>query len=177
MKLRKLNLKNPVNPVQKQAALKKVSSSFWKIYKRVLKLAARHTPGYKIRLCLLKGAGYTIGNDVYIGEDLIIIDEIDEKGNLFVGDRVAIAERVTLVISSRPNFSRIAPFVPTAHGPITIGDDAWLGTGSIIFPNIRIGQGSVVGAGSVVTRDVPPFTIVAGAPAKPIRKVNYPQDK
>lgn len=149
----------------------------WKIYKRLLKLAARHTPGYKIRLCLLKAAGYTIGKDVYIGEDLIIIDEIDDKGNLFVGDRVAIAERVTLVISSRPNFSRIAPFVPTAHGPVTIEDDAWLGTGSIIFPNIRIGQGAVVGACSVVTRDVPPCTIVAGVPARYLKKFACPQDK
>ena len=147
----------------------------WKIYKRLLKLAARHTLGYKIRLGLLKAAGYTIGRDVYIGEDLIIIDEIDEKGNLFVGNRVAIAERVTLVISSRPNFSRIAPFVPTAHGPITIEDDAWLGTGSIIFPNTRIGQGAVVGAGSVVTRDVPPFTIVGGVPARHLKELAYPQ--
>lgn len=157
--------------------MKKVSSSFWKIHKRLLKLAARHTPGYKLRLGLLKVAGYTLGKDVYIGEDLIIIDELDERGYLHVGNRVAIAERVTLVISSRPNFSRIAPFVPSAHGPITIEDDAWLGTGCIIFPNIRIGQGAVVGAGSVVTRDVPPFTIVAGVPAKPIKKINYPQDK
>ena len=154
--------------------MKKTSSTFWKIHKRLLKLAARHSPGYKIRIGLLKGAGYTIGKDVYIGEDLIIIDELDEKGNLFVGNRVAIAERVTLVISSRPNFSRIAPFVPTAHGPITIEDDAWLGTGAIVMPNTTIGQGSVVGAAALVLEDVPPFTIVAGVPAKPIRKVNYP---
>jgi maltose O-acetyltransferase len=157
--------------------LKKVSSSFWKTHKRLLKLAARHTPGYKIRLYLLKKAGYTIGKDVYIGEDLIIIDELDEKGKLFVGKRVAIAERVTLVLSSRPNFSRIAPFVPTAHGPITIEDDAWLGTGAIVMPNVTIGQGALVGAASLVLVDVPPFTIVAGVPAKPIKKINYPQDK
>jgi maltose O-acetyltransferase len=156
--------------------LKKVFSTFWKIHKRLLKLAARHSPGYKIRIGLLKGAGYTIGKDVYIGEDLIIIDELDEKGNLFVGNRVAIAARVILVISSRPNFSRIASFVPTAHGPITIKDDAWLGTGAIVMPNTTIGQGSVIGAAALVLEDVPPFTIVAGVPAKPIRKVNYPQD-
>ena len=134
-------------------------------------------PGYKIRLASLKAAGYTMGKDVYIGEDLIIIDELDNRGYLHVGNRVAIAERVTLVISSRPNFSRIAPFVPTAHGPITIEDDAWLGTGAIVMPNITIGRGSVVGAAALVLEDVPPFTIVAGVPAKPLRRVNYPQDK
>lgn len=123
----------------------------------------------------MRAAGYTIGKDVYIGEDLIIIDELEEKGYLKVGDRVAIAERVTLVISSRPNFSRIAPYVSTAHGPIIIEDDAWLGTGSIIMPNIKIGQGAVVGAHSLVTKDVPPFTVVVGIPAKPLKKIEFPQ--
>ena len=149
---------------------------FWKIYKRILKLLAKQFPCYQIRRNLLKAAGYRIGKDVYIGEDLIIIDELEEKGNLHIGNRVAIAERVTLIISSRPNFSLIAPYVSTAHGPITIEEDAWLGTGSIIMPNIKIGTGAVVGAGSVVLKDVPPFTIVAGVPAKPINKVNYPQN-
>lgn len=118
----------------------------------------------------MRAAGYTIGKDVYIGEDLIIIDELNGRGHLNVGDRVAIAERVTLVISSRPNFSRISPYVPTAYGPIIIEDDAWLGTGAIVMPNITIGRGAVVGAGALVLRDVKPFTIVAGMPAKPIKK-------
>jgi len=126
---------------------------------------------------LLRAAGYSIGKDVYIGEDLIIIDDLEDRGYLHVGNRVAIAERVTLVIASRPNFSRTSPYVPTAHGPITIEDDAWLGTGAIVMPNVKIGQGAVVGAGSLVTKDVPPFIIVAGVPAKPFRKINCPYGK
>ncbi len=157
--------------------MRKISLIFWKIYKRLLKFLVKYMPGYQVRRGLLRAAGYTIGNDVYIGEDLIIIDELDDRGHLRVGERVAIAERVTLVIASRPNFSRITPYVSTVHGPITIEDDAWIGTGSIIMPNIKIGQGSVVGAGSVVTRDVSPFTIVAGVPAKFLKKVDYLQDK
>ncbi len=140
-------------------------------------MLSRHLPGYQIRRGLLRAAGYTIGKDVYVGEDLIIIDELEEAGYLHVGNRVAIAERVTLVISSRPNFSRIAPYVSTAHGPIIIEDDAWLGTGSIIMPNIKIGQGAVVGANSVVTKDVPPFTVVIGIPAKPLKTIDYPKFK
>lgn len=128
-------------------------------------------PGYRIRCGLLKMAGYRIGDRVYIGEDLIIIDELDDKGRLKIGDRVAIAERVTLVISSCANFSKIRPFVPDVHGHIDIDDDAWLGTGCIIFPDVRIGRGSVVGAGAVVTKSVPDFTVVAGIPAKPIKKI------
>ncbi|MBZ4646302.1 MAG: galactoside-O-acetyltransferase, partial [Clostridia bacterium] len=50
--------------------------------------------------------------------------------------------------------------------------DAWIGAGAIIMPDVHIGEGSVVGAGSVVTKDVGPFTIVAGVPARKIGDVN-----
>jgi maltose O-acetyltransferase len=141
-------------------------------YKRLLKLLAKHTPGYNVRCRLLRMAGYKIGGRVYIGEDLIIIDELDDRARVRIGDRVAIAPRVTLVVSSHPNFSRIQPFVKCVHGYIEIGDDAWLGTGCIILPDVRIGKGAVVGAGSVVTKDVPDFAVVAGVPAKPIKKLD-----
>lgn len=142
------------------------------ILKRLLKLIAKNIPGYKIRCRLLKMAGYIIGENVYIGEDLIIIDELDDFGLLKIGDRVAIAERVTFVISSNPNFSKLRSVILDKHGDIQIGDDAWLGTGCIVMPNIKIGKGAVVGAGSVVTKDVPDFSIVAGNPAKVIREID-----
>ena len=144
----------------------------WRVWKRLLKLLAKQMPGYTIRRQLFKMAGYKIGKRVYIGEDLIIIDELDDKGRVRVGNRVAIAERVTLIISSNANFSVLRRFMKDVHGYIQIGDDAWLGTGAIIFPNIRIGRGAVVGAGSVVTKDVPDFTVVVGVPAKAIKKID-----
>ena len=141
-------------------------------YKRLLKLLAKHTPGYNVRCRLLRMAGYKIGGQVYIGEDLIIIDELDDRARVRIGDRAAIAPRVTLVVSSHPNFSTIRPFVKCVHGYIEIGDDAWIGTGCIILPDVRIGKGAVVGAGSVVTKDVPDFAVVAGVPAKPLKKLD-----
>ena len=144
----------------------------WKVYKRLLKIFAKRMPGYVVRAKLLRMAGYKVGDQVYIGEDLIIIDELDDKRRVTIGDRVAIAERVTLVISSNPNFSRIRHSMKDLHGYITIENDAWLGTGCIIFPDVRIGKGAVVGAGSVVTKDVPDYTVVAGIPAKPIKKID-----
>ena len=149
----------------------------WRVYKRLLKLFAKQMPGYRIRRQLLRMAGYRIGEQVYIGEDLIIVDELDDRGRVWIGNRVAIAERVTLVISSNPNFSRIRPFMKDTHGRIEIEDDAWLGTGAIILPNIRIGTGAVVGAGSVVTKDVPDFTVVGGVPARTIRKIEVSRGK
>ena len=144
----------------------------WRVYKRLLKLFAKHVPAHRIRQQLLRMAGYKIGEKAYIGEDLIIVDELNDKGRVRIGNRVAVAERVTLVVSSNPNFSKIRPFVKDIHGFIEIGDDAWLGTGSIILPNVRIGIGAVVGAGSVVTKDVPDFTVVGGVPARVIKKID-----
>lgn len=149
----------------------------WRTWKRLLKLLAKQIPGYRIRGQLFKMAGYEIGQQVYIGEDLIIIDELDDKGRVRIGNRVAIAERVTLVISSNANFSKIRPFVKDVHGHIEIDDDAWLGTGCIILPDVRIGRGAVVGAGAVVTKDVPDFTVVGGVPAKPIKKIDVSKEK
>jgi acetyltransferase-like isoleucine patch superfamily enzyme len=56
-----------------------------------------------------------------------------------------------------------------SKGPIIIGDDVWLGTGVIVLSNVRIGDGAMVAAGSVVTKDVPPGAIAAGVPARVIR--------
>lgn len=143
----------------------------WKVLKKIFKIIAKYTPGNKVRCFFLRKAGYVIGEKVYIGEDLLIIDELDDRGRVKIGDRVAIAERVTLVISSYPNFSRIKSYVKNKHGMIEISDDAWLGTGSIILPDVKIGQGAVVGAGAVVMNDVADYTIVGGIPARELKKI------
>ena len=54
--------------------------------------------------------------------------------------------------------------------PVEVGDDCWIGINVVISPGVTVGRGCVIGANSVVTRDVPPYTVVAGAPAKPLRK-------
>lgn len=55
------------------------------------------------------------------------------------------------------------------HG-VTIGHDVWIGHGAIVLPGVTVGAGAVIGAGAVVTRDVAPYTIVGGSPARPIRR-------
>jgi len=144
------------------------------IIKKLLKFLTKHMPMYQLRSAMLRLCGYTVGKEVYVGEDLIIIDELSDQAMVSIGDRVAISPRVTLVVSSRPNFSRIAPHVQVKHGPITIENDVWLGTGVVVLPDITIGEGAVVGANSVVTKDIRPYTIVGGSPARLIRKVSVP---
>ncbi|MFB3924916.1 MAG: acyltransferase [Syntrophales bacterium] len=149
----------------------------WRFYKRLFKLTARHVPGFRVRRMFLKMAGYRIGKAVYIGEDLIIKDELDDRGMVIIGDRVSIAERVTLVTSSKANFSQYRAIMGELHSPIEIMDDAWLGTGCIVLPGVKIGRGAVVGAASLVTSDVPEFTVVAGIPAKQLRKIEIPESR
>ena len=140
------------------------------IKKKILKPLARFVPHSKLRIFLFRLSGYSIGRDVFIGEDLIISDELHDK-NVIIGDRASIAARVTIVTSSGPNSSRIRPYVNVVNGSVRIEQDAWIGAGSIILPNITIGKGAVVGAGAVVTKDVAPYTIVVGVPANVIKKL------
>lgn len=140
--------------------------------KKILKLLAKNLPGNGLRVKLLRSCGFQIGEDVYIAEGLIIAEILkDNRKKLIIGDRVAIAPRVTLLTSSDPNYSKIRPHVKCINGTIVIQEDAWVGTGAIIYPDVTIGNGAVVNAGAVVTKDVPSFTVVGGVPAKEIGKV------
>lgn len=144
------------------------------VIKRLMRILVKFMPGYRLRPAMLRACGCRVGQNVYVGEDLIIVDEPQDWGMITIGDRVAISPRVTLVVSSRPNASRIAPYVPVVHAPIVIGSDTWLGTGVVVLPGIAIGEGAVVGANSVVTRNVAPYTIVSGSPARVMREVEAP---
>ncbi len=140
--------------------------------KKALKLLAKNVPGAGLRVALLRACGFRIGKDVYIAEDLIVTEVLeDHSEKLVIGDRVAIGPRVTLITSSDPNNSVLGkpPFRPV-RGRIVLKSDAWIGAGAIILPNVTIGERAIVGAGAVVTRDVPDDTVVAGVPARPLRR-------
>jgi len=141
-------------------------------FKKILKILAKNAPWYKLRVVMLRMCGYSIGKDVYIGEDLVVCDELDESGNVIIEDRVSIAPRVTLITTSGPNLSRIRLYAKTVKGKIRIKKDAWIGAGAIILPDVTVGEGTIVGAGAVVIKDVPPYTLVAGVPAKIIKNLD-----
>lgn len=141
------------------------------VRKRLLKWVARWLPGFRLRISLLRACGFRIGRDVYVGEELLVIEELsDGSEKLVIGDRVAIAPRVTLVTASDANFSELMERIAPIRGRIVINDDAWIGTGAIILPNVTIGRAAIVGAGAVVTRDVPDGAVVAGVPARLVRR-------
>jgi acetyltransferase-like isoleucine patch superfamily enzyme len=114
-------------------------------------------------------SGITIGDQSLIGE----YNVIRGQGGVRIGHRVYTSPMVQILAVNHVFDDANRPFIDqgiTAMG-ITIEDDVWIGSGAIVTDGVTIGAGSVVAAGSVVTRDVPPRTLVAGSPAKPIRAV------
>jgi acetyltransferase-like isoleucine patch superfamily enzyme len=140
------------------------------VRKRVLKGAAKGFPLNAVRVRALRAAGYSVGRDVYIGTELHVTDLLfEDLCRLEIGDRVAIAQRVLVILSSDPNESRLRDWFPAIRGTVRIGDDAWIGAGAILLPNVTVGERAVVAAGAIVTSDVPPRTVVAGNPATFVR--------
>ena len=110
----------------------------------------------------------TIGKDTIIGERVTLDGRRQLQGSksyLKIGNHVDIASEV--MIWNSQHDLRQADFRPIEE-PVTIEDYVFIGPRAIILPGVTIGQGDVVAAGAVVTRDVPTKTIVAGVPAKPI---------
>jgi maltose O-acetyltransferase len=84
-----------------------------------------------------------------------------------IGNNVTLSARCMLIDSGLDYKSESRRHI---QGRIAIEDGVWVGAGAIILPNVRVGQGAVIGAGSVVTRDVPAGAVVAGNPARAISK-------
>ena len=147
-----------------------------RLRKKVLKRFARNAFFPGLRVQLLRWCGFQVGRDVYIADEFLVVEELADRDNLTLGDRVSIAPRVTIVTSSHPNNSRIRAFAPVGRGPVVIEADAWIGAGAVILPNVRIGRGAVVGANAVVTANVEPLHVVAGQPARTIQVLTPPQD-
>ncbi|AIQ18487.1 MULTISPECIES: sugar O-acetyltransferase [Paenibacillus] len=115
------------------------------------------------------GFNISMGHDVYINHDMIILDCNEVK----IGNDVFIGPRVGLYAANHAE----DPFERADKGvyskPITIGDRVWLGGDVKVTQGVTIGENSIVGAGSVVTKDIPPNVIAAGNPCKVIRPIKF----
>jgi acetyltransferase-like isoleucine patch superfamily enzyme len=123
----------------------------------------------------LPHSGIKIGQNSLIGEYCVIRGQ----GGVEIGNRVYTSPFTQIIAVNHVFDDPHRPFVDqgiTAQG-IVIEDDVWLGAGAIITDGVRVGRGSVVAAGAVVTKDVPPHTVVAGVPAKPVKKIEGPADE
>jgi acetyltransferase-like isoleucine patch superfamily enzyme len=117
----------------------------------------------------LPHAGITIGQDSLIGE----MNVIRGQGGVTIGNRVYTSPLVQIIAVNHVFDDPDLPFVDqgiTAEG-IIIEDDVWIGSGAVITDGVRVGQGAIIAAGAVVTRDVPPHTVVGGIPARTIKTI------
>ena len=126
-------------------------------------------PGLDIRPPILVeyGEQVSIGSDVFINYDFLVLG----AGRVTIGDRVLIGPGARLYTPNHPLDVKLRQEGWEIGLPITIEDNVWLGGSVIICPGVTIGRDSVVGAGSVVTKDVPPGVVVGGNPARVIRTV------
>lgn len=138
-----------------------------------MRFLVSYFPANSVRVMALRGCGFQVGNQVYIGPRLLLSTmNSDNSCRLIIGDRVSIGPGVTLVLSSDANHSRLTALFPPVRGSITLNQDAWIGTGVIILPNVEIGECAAIAAGAVVNRDIPGYTLAGGIPAKEIRKLS-----
>ena len=127
-----------------------------------------------------EGNNTFIGKNFYCGSGFTCLD----RGGVYIGDNVLIGPNVTIASHKHPLVAEqriVRPFKnsfdPNGRGeieivaPVSIGNNAWIASGSIICPGVTIGENAVVGAGSVVTKDIPDNVIAFGNPCKVIREI------
>ncbi|KIC69480.1 acetyltransferase [Pseudarthrobacter phenanthrenivorans] len=107
--------------------------------------------------------GIALGNNSIVGNDCFL----DGRLGLSIGDNVNIGGHVQIfTVGHDPQSDSFG----TKGGPVRVDDRAYVASRATVLPNVRIGEGAVVAAGAVVTKDVQPYTIVAGVPAVPVGK-------
>jgi len=125
--------------------------------------------GVVIKPPLAMDYGYqtSVGDGTFVNSGAVILD----VGRVTIGADVQIGPNVQLLTPTHPLEAELRRSGAEAAEPITIGDNVWLGGGVIVCPGVTIGRDSVVGAGSVVTRDLPPGALAVGNPAQVIRQL------
>lgn len=108
-----------------------------------------------------------VGDRVYANFGLTMVDD----GNIHIGSGVMLGPNVTLCTAGHPIDPALRARGLQFNADIRIGDNAWLGAGVIVCPGVTIGENTVVGAGSVVTRDLPPNVVAVGSPCRVLREI------
>lgn len=111
------------------------------------------------------------GKNLILGKNVFInaCCKFQDQGGITIGDGCLIGHNVTIAtLNHDPNPANRASIIPN---PVKIGSNVWIGSDSTILPGVEIGDGAIIGAGSIVTKNVPANTIAAGNPAKIIRKI------
>jgi len=142
------------------------------LWQKSLHILARFCIPGGLRQMLYRGMGITIGRHAFIGLDTWLDDQFPEL--ILIEDDVVISFRVIVVVhDDARRMDRIeAGQAEGTVAPVILKKGCYLGAGSIVLPGVTVGERAVVAAGAVVTRDVPPGTLVAGVPARVLKDVS-----
>lgn len=113
------------------------------------------------------GKNIKVGKNFFANYNLTILDVAE----VIIGDNVFIAPNVSIYTAGHPIHPKARNSMYEYGIPITIGDDCWIGGSVLICPGVNIGKGTVIGAGSVVTCDIPENVVAAGNPCRVLRKI------
>lgn len=108
------------------------------------------------------------GKNIYANFNLTMVDD----GHIYVGDYTMFAPSVIVATAGHPILPELRETVYQYNMPVHIGKNCWIGAGAIILPGVTIGDQVVVGAGSVVTKDLPSNVVAVGNPCRVIREIN-----
>lgn len=118
------------------------------------------------------GSRITLGDRVYANTGLTVIDDTF----VTIGSHVMLGPRVTISAATHPVDPELRRQAYQYDLPVTIEENVWVGAGATILPGVTIGKNSVIGAGSVVDRDIPPDVVAAGVPCRVLREIG-PRDR
>jgi acetyltransferase-like isoleucine patch superfamily enzyme len=110
-------------------------------------------------------ANVTIGRDCFVNHGCVL----DASAPIEIGDRVSLGQQVLMTTNTHEADAPERRGGALRATPIRVGDGAWVSARAMLLPGVTVGEGAIVAAGAVVTRDVAPHTLVAGVPARPVR--------
>ena len=108
------------------------------------------------------------GKGVYANFNLTLVDDT----HIFVGDYTMLGPNVVIATAGHPILPELRPLAYQYNMPVHIGKNCWLGAGVIVLPGVTIGDNTVIGAGSVVTKDIPANVVAVGNPCRVLREIN-----
>lgn len=157
-------------------SLAKPARLLWQAAYRRYAVRANVSLGRRVHLglgtVLWAPSALRLGDDVYVGKGCTIECDGRIGSGVLIGNRVGIVGRRDHDMHAVGVAIRRAPWVGDPGGPrndpVEIGDDVWIGYGAIVLSGVTVGRGAVVAAGAVVTKDVAPYDIVAGNPARTV---------
>lgn len=114
------------------------------------------------------GCNIHVGKNFYSNFNLTVVDDAD----VYIGDSVMIAPNVVIATGTHPICPELREKVYQYNLPVHIGNRVWIGAGAVILPGITIGDDTVIGAGSIVTKDMPSGVVAVGNPCRVLRKIN-----